>query len=1056
LLGQLDGVTSQSNAQVQLATASEALTLLGDDADPRLAAGLIETVADATYLVDPTQLARAVSMYERLLTRCDPADGASCGRLGQKMGQAMLWAPDPSPQWRAVAIEVLEDAAASCTPNIDSYLAALIRRTLFEAYDADGLRDHADSAVSVGEELIALGAASPSNLILLSDLYVLTEHPSAISRGIGILRSLDDESLAADPDLWLRRRLVLIHGLIATGKHGELDEAIALGEEALKTVEQDELSLAALALRSALVDGYAKRAGSGDAERALDHANSAYEQSAQVGDPDIRAELATQVGYAFIGGIGFDRVRAVEEAISWYERALESADVVTTPALWGRIQHNLGEAYRQRVGGSGSSNVAKAIECFDRALEIHTRSALPVKWAETTNSLALTYFGSIDDPERGRETAQALLREVVEAGDEVSDPHVRRVVRNSYALTLARIEGGGEEAIEIIRQLTTETELEPQLLATLRVNLASLEWGAGMIEASESDYRAAVRASDDVADPSVRLDAMDGLASVLLDQGRWEEAADVSAEAERHGLRHLQAAVVPKSRRLIVRSVARANARLTWALMRQGRFADALLALDRGRARLLTDAVDIRAAAQRLDETRRGAFDAARRAVRETEAELAAPPDAPTRRSDAELYELLKNNRRWLNALIEKVQQEDPTAFHRELSLDDILQCVPERGAIVATSIGDQGGVVFVLPHGISRVVDQHVLELPLITTEWVQTLLWRDASASGDGSPPGWWLSYLGRSVDQARWDDALIRTIADCGQVMSPIAARLRELGIEEGAPVVLLLPGSLAGLPVHAAPVSDGRPFADLHPVSSAPCARVLERRSDTGADRESTRARIIANPTGDLPFAAAEGAAVAEVFTECELIEGSEATLSTVGRAMERFSHWHFACHAAHDLTDPAHSSIVLSDRRLTGDLLISFPSAPIIVLSGCETGLVDILDTPDEFAGLQTEFLYAGAKSVVSSLWPVNDESTMLLMQRFYRVHLSGESTVAAMREAASWLRAAPAGELADCLKPYRATSPEARTAWRALVTRPPDETPYSHPKHWAAMVVTGA
>ena len=57
---------------------------------------------------------------------------------------------------------------------------------------------------------------------------------------------------------------------------------------------------------------------------------------------------------------------------------------------------------------------------------------------------------------------------------------------------------------------------------------------------------------------------------------------------------------------------------------------------------------------------------------------------------------------------------------------------------------------------------------------------------------------------------------------------------------------------------------------------------------------------------------------------------------------------------------------------------------LAILSACETGLTDIRRAPDEYLGLPAGFLRAGAPAVVSTLWAVNDFSTMLLMERFYR------------------------------------------------------------------------
>lgn len=63
---------------------------------------------------------------------------------------------------------------------------------------------------------------------------------------------------------------------------------------------------------------------------------------------------------------------------------------------------------------------------------------------------------------------------------------------------------------------------------------------------------------------------------------------------------------------------------------------------------------------------------------------------------------------------------------------------------------------------------------------------------------------------------------------------------------------------------------------------------------------------------------------------------------------------------------------------------------LLTLSACETGINE-RRPGDELIGLVRSLLYAGAPSVVVSLWTVNDLSTRLLMERFYEC-LRGLST----------------------------------------------------------------
>ena len=76
---------------------------------------------------------------------------------------------------------------------------------------------------------------------------------------------------------------------------------------------------------------------------------------------------------------------------------------------------------------------------------------------------------------------------------------------------------------------------------------------------------------------------------------------------------------------------------------------------------------------------------------------------------------------------------------------------------------------------------------------------------------------------------------------------------------------------------------------------------------------------------------------------------------------------------------------------------------LVVLSACQTGLGDIISGEGVF-GLQRGFKKAGAKTIIMSLWNVNDESTMKMMSSFYHHYLEGMSKEKAFHTAQDELR----------------------------------------------------
>ena len=73
-------------------------------------------------------------------------------------------------------------------------------------------------------------------------------------------------------------------------------------------------------------------------------------------------------------------------------------------------------------------------------------------------------------------------------------------------------------------------------------------------------------------------------------------------------------------------------------------------------------------------------------------------------------------------------------------------------------------------------------------------------------------------------------------------------------------------------------------------------------------------------------------------------------------------------------------------------------ADLVVLSACETGLGKEMGG-EGLVGLTRAFEYAGARSVLASLWSVADETTAALMKRFYGYLKAGQTKDAALRQA---------------------------------------------------------
>jgi CHAT domain-containing protein len=110
--------------------------------------------------------------------------------------------------------------------------------------------------------------------------------------------------------------------------------------------------------------------------------------------------------------------------------------------------------------------------------------------------------------------------------------------------------------------------------------------------------------------------------------------------------------------------------------------------------------------------------------------------------------------------------------------------------------------------------------------------------------------------------------------------------------------------------------------------------------------------------------------------------------------------HFATHGRFGYGDPMRSNIALNEQEIL-DVREIFElnlNAELVTLSACETGIQGI-GGGDELIGLTNAFVYAGAASLLVSLWVVEDESTRELMNYFYNSLKNGMNKAVSLQRA---------------------------------------------------------
>ncbi|HEY0754563.1 MAG TPA: CHAT domain-containing protein [Ktedonobacteraceae bacterium] len=260
---------------------------------------------------------------------------------------------------------------------------------------------------------------------------------------------------------------------------------------------------------------------------------------------------------------------------------------------------------------------------------------------------------------------------------------------------------------------------------------------------------------------------------------------------------------------------------------------------------------------------------------------------------------------------------------------------------------------------------------------------------------------------------------------------------------APVAEILPaythltiipyGMLHYLPFHS--LFDGQRFlVERLDISYLPAAALLDISQQRG---QRVRARG-ANPADSLVMGLSDHGRLAYAVQEAEVVAhrlgarciyNEAATAALLHEVAPLCPIVHIAAHGLFRLDAPNFSSIRLADRQLSTIEVfnLDLSNCSLVTLSACETGRASI-GGGDEVIGLGRGFLYAGAASLLPTLWKIDDASSAELMEIFYQALLSGYTKATALASA------------------QRAFLQRARSSGRSY---------YLHPYFWAAFQLIG-
>lgn len=212
-----------------------------------------------------------------------------------------------------------------------------------------------------------------------------------------------------------------------------------------------------------------------------------------------------------------------------------------------------------------------------------------------------------------------------------------------------------------------------------------------------------------------------------------------------------------------------------------------------------------------------------------------------------------------------------------------------------------------------------------------------------------------------------------------------------------------GPLHFLPFHALRCGEEY-LCDRYTVSYAPSAALfaLCQQKQTSNARSSL---VLGVPDQRAPHILSEVQSVATLLPKADLFVGKDATSEILRSRGAECALLHIATHGIYRQDNPMFSAIKLGDSHLSlYDLYQLRLEARLVTLSGCATGM-NVVAAGDELLGLQRGLFFAGATSLLLSLWDVHDGSTAELMIEFYKAYVHTDDLADSLRTAMLHLRA---------------------------------------------------
>ena len=761
-------------------------------------------------------------------------------------------------------------------------------------------------------------------------------------------------------------------------------------------------------------------------EQAIAYCQNALQVYTREASPENWAAIQNTLSLAYDNRIRGDRLENAELAIVAGEAAMEVRTREAMPEEWAEVQNNLGIVYCDRICGDKAENLEQAITCYQNALLFRTREDFPELWAQTQMNLASAYRQRLHgDRVENVEKAIAANKEALQVYTQDEFPadwaRVKMNLANAY---LHRLKGAPNENLEMAiaahqaaLQIFNQEDF-PREWAMTQMNLGNSYLSIERNEEAIACYRKAMEVFTPTAFPFECLKTGEMLGNRAFIVGDWQLAIEGYANAIEAVETSRTWATSEFRRQEILSEAIDIYANIVQACINNKQLDKAVEYVERSRSKRLVDLMasndlysnaeipaeiqqylqDFEQLQQQIDKERgrnqpsndfdnskldnsRAAVEAYNQTIADLEAEKLLIWEQ-LRRLDPVLAGQIRVNPLTFPSIQKLIDKPTTAIISFYATVSDTLIFVVRQNEITLQSCPSLG---FEALHG------------------WISQ-------------------NWLGQYVnDKHSWKEELVEMLTELAKQLNLNDLILWHL---EGISELIIVPHyALHHIPFAALPIGDNRYLGDKFLIRYAPSCQVLEfcqQRPSPGSHRNCG---TIEDATGDLPCASFEGEQLAVLYRipDNQRLKGRhQATVSNYRELAQTVQILHSSHHAQSRLDNPLESTLILGDGCITlGQLMTPgwrLPQLSDVFLSCCETGL-GLTEITGDILTFSTAFLSAGARSVISTLWAVDDLATALFSIFYYQEWQQGKNRPEAIRQAQVKLRSLAGNTLAASYKP---------------------------------------